>query len=432
MSCRRGFLAGILLLSCIPLLLPGCNIFQAGAGIEPESADEHILEGQILLRKAKYSEARSHFDRALAKDSTKSEAYYGAAKCTLLVHRINMFKLVQTFTNGSGQSIPFLSEPDSVKDLIFVANRGINLYLGLLADREVAGNGRSDGKISLRRFAGDYAVASAIEAVLALADFNSDGRINKDDNLLSGIIDFTDPTKLSPDSIMANLAALQNDTAKIQSLNALLDKSEELLAKSGNAIDLFLGGVIGKADTTTCAPADSNCIKAKEALGGDKEKVDDSAVTQVKKFIQDAGSTVVIYKVYDGVDNDGDGCADEELLDGIDNDGDGRTDEDSRGAPDAANTRYPSQSDKADNNLSGAADEDAEKAFYDRYLASKTPAALLTAPDRAGRTFWNDTADTRVKVLITLDSTSTPPLMDTVSTFDLCNPAKVKGFKKAE
>ena len=93
-----------------------------------------------------------------------------------------------------------------------------------------------------------------------------------------------------------------------------------------------------------------------EQLGGaDKEKVDDSAVTQVKKFIQDAGSTVVIYKVFDGMDNDGDGCIDEELLDGIDNDGDGRADEDSRGAPDPGNAKFRVGPDGADNNLDGSA-----------------------------------------------------------------------------
>lgn len=431
MARLRGGLLAALFVASVPVLFPGCNVFKEGVGLEPESADEHILEGQILLRKAKYAEAQRHFEKALAQDSTKSEAYYGAAKCTLLVQRINMFKLVQSFTNNTGKTIPFLSEPDSIKDQIYVANRGINHFLGLLAARDLAG--KSDGKVSLRRFSGDYAVSTAITAVLSIADFNSDGRINAKDNLLTGIIDFSDPTKLSPDSIMANIRALENDTAKIASLNNLLDKSEELLAKSGDAIDLFLGGALGKADTTKCAPADSACLKAKEALGGaDREKVDDSAVTQVKKFIQDAGASVVIYKVFDGVDNDGDGCADEELLDGIDNDGDGRSDEDSRGAPDPKNFRYRSDSDKVDNNRSGAADEEAEKAFYDRYVASKTPQALLLNASRAGQIFWNDSADTRRKVLVTLDSLSNPRLIDTVSTFDLCNQSKAQGFRKVE
>ncbi len=427
MAKRRGRLwMATLFLITLPLF-PGCNIFKDSVGIEPETADEHILEGQILLRKAKYSQALAHFETALSKDSGKSEAYYGAAKCTLLVHNINMFKLVQTFSVNTGNSIPFLGEPDSVKDVIYVANRGINKFLGLLVDRDTTD--RSDGKVSLGRYSGDYAVSSAISAVLALADFNGDGRIDARDNLLSGIIDFTDPAKLNPDSIMANLADLKNDTAKIQALNDLLEKSETLLAQSGAAIDLFLGSALGKADSTQCAPADSACIKAKAQLG-DKEKVDDTAVTQVKKFVQEAGAAIVIYKVFDGIDNDGDGCVDEELLDGLDNDGDGRVDEDSRGAPDPANARYKADEDKADNNLDGEADEAAERAFYDRYTASIDPAALLARPERRGQIFWNGSEDTREKVLITLDSTASPRLVDTVSTFDLCNRSKVKGFKK--
>lgn len=431
---RGGPWVAAFFLVLVPLLFPGCNVFKEGVGLEPESADEHILEGQILLRKARYSEAQAEFEKALAKDSTKSEAYYGAAKCTLLVHRINMFKLLQSFSEKTGSTIPFLGEPDSIKDQIYVSNRGINKFLGLLVDRDTSG--RSDGKITLRRFSGDYAVSSAIAGVLAIADFNGDGRIDSRDNILSGIIDFTDPSKLNPDSIMANLADLKNDTVKIQALNDLLDKSADLMAKSSNAIDLFLGGALGKTDTTTCAPADSACIKTKEAkeqlAGVDKEKVDDSAVTQVKKFISDAGATMIIYKVFDGLDNDGDGCADEELLDGLDNDGDGRADEDSRGAPEPANLKYKAHEDKADNNLDGSADEDAEKAFYDRYTASIAPAALLTRPARRGQIFWDGETDTRAKVLVMLDSTATPPLVDTVGTFDLCNQAKAKGFKKAE
>lgn len=427
---------GLPALAGLAAFLVGCNIFRDATGIEAETADEHILEGQILLQKAKYPEALGEFTAAIAQDSSKSEAYYGAAKCALLHQHINMFQLMQSFQNNDGKSIPFLSEPDSIKDKIFVANRGINKYLGLLVDRDRIG--KSDRKIPTRQFSADYALASAIEAVLSLADFNGDGRINAKDNILNGIIDFSDPTKLNPDSIMANIADLKNDTAKIAALNSLLEKSQELLAKSDKAIDLFLNGALGKADTTSCAPADTNCRKLKEQLAGPgKEQVGDSAITQVKKFIQDAGSTVVIYKVFDKTDNDGDGCIDEELLDGIDNDGDGKTDEDSRGAPDTVgNVNFYADKDNADNDLDGKADlADAEKdesKFHTRYLRSFDPLKLLLNPGRKGEIYWADdgsgAVDSRRKAFIVLDSTSTPKLIDTVSTFDLCKGA-VKGFR---
>ena len=417
------------------LILAGCNIFKDAIGIEAKTADEHILEGQIDLQKAKYTDAKAEFETAIQLDSSKSEAYYGAAKCVLLEQRINMFQLMQSFQNNDAKSIPFLSEPDSVKDKIFVANHGITHYLEALAEREKAG--KSDLKIPAARFSADYALASAIEAVLSLADFNGDGRINAKDNILNGIIDFTDPTKLNPDSIMANLAALKNDTAKIGALNNLLDKSQDLLAKSGKAIDLFLNGVVDKQDSLTgtpCAAGDTLCQQVKDQVkGAGTEKVGDSAITQVKKFIQDAGSTVVIYKVFDKEDNDGDGCADEELLDGIDNDGDGRIDEDSRGAPDSVgNVNFYADKDKADNNLDGKIDDAGEAQFHARYLDSFQPLNLLLHADRKGQIFWADSAgskvDTRHKVIVVTDSTAKPPLTDTVSTFDLCK-GKVKGFK---
>src|SRR4051812_40236799 len=193
--------AGITALLFLSGILSGCNIYKQSTGGEPETAEEHLLEGQILLQKANYSKALEQFEAAIAKDSSKSEGYYGAAKAVLLEQHINMFKLLQSFQNNDGKSIPFLSEPDTVKDKIFVANRGINKYLSLLAERDRLG--KSDGIIPVGRFSADYALASAIEAVLSLADFNGDGRINAKDNILNGIIDFTDPTKLNPDSIMA-------------------------------------------------------------------------------------------------------------------------------------------------------------------------------------------------------------------------------------
>lgn len=428
----RSALAGL------ALCLAACNLYKETVGTEPDTADEHILEGQLLLQKAKYGDALAQFQAAIAKDSAKSEAYYGAAKCRLLHQRINMFQLMQSFQNNDGKSIPFLSEPDSIKDKIFVANRGINEFLGLLADRDQ--RKLSDGKIPLARFSADFALASAIEAVLSLADFNGDGRINAKDNVLSGIIDFTDPSKLNPDSIMANIADLKNDTAKISALNNLLDKSEELLAKSDKAIDLFLNGALDKQDSLVggkCDSADTNCLKAKAALPAGQEKVGDSAIGQVKKFIQDAGSTVVIYKVFDKADNDGDGCTDEELLDGIDNDGDGKTDEDSRGAPDTAgNPNYRADKDNADNDGDGKQDaQDTDEAqFHTRYESSFAPLSLVLYPDRKGEIFWANTengfTDTRKPVVLT-DTTVSPTSQDTVWTFDLCQGA-VKGFKKGK
>jgi hypothetical protein len=175
----------------------------------------------------------------------------------------------------------------------------------------------------------------------------------------------------------------------------------------------------------------------KAALPGSTDQVGDSAIGQVKKFIQDAGSTVVLYKVFDKSDNDGDGCVDEELLDGIDNDGDGRVDEDSRGAPDTAgNVFYRAEKDLADNDGDGKLDalDPDEGLFTSRYEGTFAPMALLLHPDRKGQIFWADSsggaADSRRKVLVP-DSSVSPPALDTVPTFDLCH-GPVNGFKKGK
>jgi hypothetical protein len=419
-------------LAVVGLFATGCNLFRDLTDSGPETAEAHVLEGHLLLQKSDYTGAQEEFEAALAKDSSKSEAYYGAAKAALMQSHINMFQLMQTFQDNDPGKVPFLSEPDSIKDKIYVANRGINRFLKPMVQRDKTHG--LDGKISVASISADYALATAIEAVLSLADFNGDGHIDSRDNLLSGIIDLTDPTKLNPDSLMRNLADLKNDTAKISALNSLLDKSQNLLEESGSAIDLFLNTALDNGDSSlggiNCAANDTACINAKGQLqSGNRDQVGDSAVAQVKQFLQNAGAAVVIYKVFDRIDNDGDGCVDEELLDGIDNDGDGLIDEDSRGAPDTAgNARYHAESDGADNDLNGDIDDDGEKEFIRRYEASFAPEALLLHLDRKGRIFFQGDSDTRKTVILKIDSLAKPPVLDTVHTFDLCQ-GKVTGYK---
>jgi hypothetical protein len=62
------------------------------------------------------------------------------------------------------------------------------------------------------------------------------------------------------------------------------------------------------------------------------------------------GNSVTFYQMADKIDNDGDGCIDEELRDGIDNDGDGIIDEDTKFDP--FNAR-----DSFDNDQNGQIDE---------------------------------------------------------------------------
>lgn len=410
----------------------GCNLFRDTLELSADTPDSHILEGHLLLQKADYAGALVEFEAAIAQDSTKSEAYYGGAKASLLLRHINMFQLLQSFQNNDPGKIPFLSEPDSVKDKIYTANRAINHFLKPMVRRDQAK--KLDGKVTAGSLSADYALATAIEAVLSLADFNGDGRINSKDNILSGIIDLTDPSKLNPDSLMRNLADIKNDTAKITALNVLLDKSQSLLTESGKAIDLFLNTALDKGDSAlgsvNCPAGDSACQAAKGDLGGiNRDQVGDSAITQVKQYLQNAGASVVIYKVFDRFDNDGDGCIDEELLDGMDNDGDGITDEDSRGAPDTLeNTRFHADKDGADNDLDGKIDNTPEAEFHQRYLATLAPLALLSNPDRKATLYFENGTDTRRTILVMVDSTAKPKLVDTVKTFGLCK-GSVTGYK---
>jgi hypothetical protein len=61
--------------------------------------------------------------------------------------------------------------------------------------------------------------------------------------------------------------------------------------------------------------------------GDSTQGVDES---ELQTAIDEAGGTIIFYKLADGEDNDGDGCVDEEIYDQKDNDGDGIIDEDLR------------------------------------------------------------------------------------------------------
>ncbi len=419
------------------MLFGGCNLFRDAFDTQPETADEHIIEAQLFLQKSEYGKALLHFEKAIKMDSSKSEAYYGAAKAVLLQERINMFELLLSFDGDGSGSLPFIGEPDSVRSKIYVANRGINKYLKILVAREKLG--KTDQRIGMASISADYALASALEAVLSLADVNGDGIIDARDNILDGIIDFKNLTKVNPDSLMANIKEVQNDTVKIKALNDMLTKSNELLTQSDAAIDLFLNQALGSKGggdslgLSGCPAGQSSCPQ------GEKSKAaSDSTIQQIKSFIGGAGASIVIYKIADGVDNDGDGCVDEEYLDGVDNDGDGFVDEDSRGVPDKeGNPRYFAVSDKADNNGNGQIDEQQEALFNTRFDASFEMLRLAAFPGGAGQIFWEDSIgamgntflkDRRDTVYI-VDNAVKPVFRDTVVTFDLCK-GPVKGYKR--
>ena len=98
-----------------------------------------------------------------------------------------------------------------------------------------------------------------------------------------------------------------NDTAVLNQFNNSLSQLQSDLA---NTLDNVLPKVSDALEESGMFDGEGSAIS--QLLGADAE-----ANSQTAK------ATIGFYKVGDGIDNDGDGCVDEEILDGIDNDGDG-------------------------------------------------------------------------------------------------------------
>jgi hypothetical protein len=124
------------------------------------------------------------------------------------------------------------------------------------------------------------------------------------------------------------------------------------------------------------------------------------------------------------MDNDGDGCVDEEWLDGMDNDGDGLVDEDATLAPfDPTNILFYGK-DGIDNNKDGTKDDALERPVY---MCGEQPCGLATGDTTSAYLGWTNTPsyfnnpDKDIKLKVAKDGQGTAhPLADRKSLIGGC------------
>lgn len=309
-------------------MFASCNIFNpTGNAGSDESANSYQEEAYKEYRKGHYSAALEYFDKAIEDDSTNSEAYLGAAKAALADHQINAFTVLSEVKSYEDH-IPFfgLKAGDLKRNYegIFQALQ----YIHELSRRDSVTRW-TDEKLSNRKVR--YESIAAGHSILEVAiRFLSTGKqfneLGVDINTIKGTLQLA----LSED-FLQNLSKVTSYNETIKTFVSELDSV---------LIDL-VPQLLGTA------------INSDAILEGNKES--NAAITAILQGgTEDITQKMNLLYINDNIDNDGDGCVDEEIYDGLDNDGDGLIDEDLR------NTNYNG----FDHNMNGIPDDDEETVYF--------------------------------------------------------------------
>ncbi len=366
---RLFFIAGF--------IFTACNLFNpSGEGDLPDSAEGMLSVGQSRLQNQDWDGAMKAFAAAIKEDSTNSLAYYGYCKAVRFKWDLNGITLSKELEDtNSNSKIPFndtnkydiysnylkathrlkpamsklakrdsltrwmklhmdteyyLSEKDNetgdnigkaqkrrsfIRAYIDSANHGVYGYYDSV-DFPLM-----DGVINYEKIMPDLTMVLLVHTFMNLKDINGDSTLDSKDNikLVSDIMGALDSGNVEENlqnimtSIFADTAAqaqnIDDFNKVLESFSEGSDDLSEVLGSVG-ALGISLGGSSDSSDTS--------------ASSGDQ------LTSDIQATMDSIGDKSKWYRFSDNVDNDGDGCVDEEVYDGKDNDGDGIVDEDLR------------------------------------------------------------------------------------------------------
>ena len=301
----------------------GCNIFNPSGkgGGDDGDADGLIAVGEQCMRDKDFDGAYDAFSKALAQDSSKSLAWHGLAKAMVARDSLPITELIRRAKDlgglKAGDSLPFLNEGDSVKNRFY--RPLLRLQSIITAFRVRDSLGRTDGVYKASREGTDLLIASNLGLILKLGDLNRDTTFDTRDNLLKGAFDSLSSGGIKPNAIAA-------DSFLSTGVDGTPDTTGTVNTQKVADFNNFVQGMGNDVET--------NRTILKQVASTSKPSTDTSEEdvnTKIDKFLDQAGGSIIFWKLNDSLDNDGDGCIDEEVWgDKIDNDGDGITDEDAR------------------------------------------------------------------------------------------------------
>ncbi len=335
----------ICLAASLMMFAGGCNIFEFASDTEKTSAEK----AEDAISKGDYAKARQELAESV-RDSLDSFALYLNAKATLLDSNLDLAKLINLIEGqdniSSGDNLHILDTvdkmPDYEKTNWYRTNMEIRANLGRIWRGQTAGVLKKDD-ITL-----GYTVSNLMSGVLGLRDTNRDGVIDASD--------FQIDLAFIQNIGSSNTSGFIFDGAKIK------DDQGNVQPSTLEGLTVFLGSWQQKPAASAKAsaahqyqPDDINPLIAfvmsllSESDGGISSLFGDKDSTaydvdKIKEQIDNVASVINYYWYHDGIDNDGDGRIDEEIIDGIDNDGDGLIDEDTGWHPsdptNRVNTEY--------------------------------------------------------------------------------------------
>lgn len=322
-------------LACLGLTLFGlgaCNLFNpSGEGELDGDATDLVAVGEARMRDRDFQGAYEAFAKALEADPRASLAWHGLSKASVARDSLPITELIRRAQElgdlKPGDKMPFLTEADSVKNRFYKPLLRLQAILTRFRVRDSMG--ATDGVYRYKRSETDLLIAANLGLVMKLGDLNRDTLFDSRDNLLKGAFDSISsggikPSAISADSFLTTGVDGTPDTTgavspqKVADFNTFLGgMSEDLESNRAVIKDAIKTAAVplkDSTDSTTTTPEEEEDLNAK-----------------IDNFLESAGGAIVFWKLNDSLDNDGDGCIDEEVWgDQKDNDGDGIVDEDAR------------------------------------------------------------------------------------------------------
>lgn len=366
----------------IPLVLGGCNLFNPGGGSQAlncasNDADCLLLSGENYYRNQQFRRSMQAYEQAVDLDSTRSLGYYGYAKAAVRRFDLdNLAVLNDLDSTQSGAEFAFLQHDESVLTLRLQAASAVNRALDILTDRDsltrfyayiddTTGEAATDTIVQRRQFMIDYLTNAALypdsawrpESEFPLTDFEMPASAVTIDlmayKMLYKVTQFRDldrnDTVDARDSLLQKLLLQKDGT--ISGLSEIADQLENDSGAAENLNNMILdlqNGFGDLGDLASLLPV---------PVPSDDDTTDDAseqAQGNIDSIVRGMGGSLVFYQFGDGLDNDADGCIDEEILDELDNDLDGFIDEDARVTlVDGVNNDRDGGTDDAFENLAG-------------------------------------------------------------------------------
>jgi hypothetical protein len=293
----------------------GCNLFNPTGSANIDSSDANALtyEGYQKFRANDYSEAAYYFSKAIEADSSHSEAWYGLAKTKLNLQEINSFELLKYVNTEGSNSMPISKMSDGTAAKYQYSIDTILDFMKVFITLDTLG--KLDGVVSYKNISDSYMILQLFKTMLVLR------KVMPDIPACASVNAVTGEAECNLGDILNGLHG-NKSTETLESLHEFFStcaKQPESMGSIAGQLMPGFGSMLSKEGKNVTMGASCDAMSSITQLG-------DTPAENEKKL-----STVISFTGYSqSVDEDGDGCNDEEIIDGQDNDWDGEIDEDPR------------------------------------------------------------------------------------------------------